>query len=45
MILDEVKASLNTWELQGKKDVTENGTGEGLSARGKFDEKEDKKKK
>ena len=45
MTLDEVKVSLNTRELQGKQDVIENGTSEGLTLRGRYDNKDEKKKK
>ena len=45
LTLDEVKAALNTRELQGKQDAVENGVGEGLTARDIFDKKDEKKKK
>ena len=45
MTLDEVKVALNTRELQGKQNAAESGVGEGLTARGRFDNHDEKKKK
>ncbi|KAH9668238.1 hypothetical protein KPL70_021339 [Citrus sinensis] len=45
LTLDEVKAALNTRELQGKQNAVESGVGEGLTARGRFDNHDEKKKK
>ena len=45
LTLDEVKAAFNTRELEGKQNAAESGVGEGLTARGRFDKHDEKKKK
>ena len=44
LTLDEVKAALNTRELQGKQNAVESGVGEGMTAKGRFDKHDEKKK-